>query len=91
MADQQRKVRDGLVSARQKAADALVGLRADRAKLDGERQRVAASTGPIQYLAAMAGLDTETAIRWLFPAHGPMLRSGRHRLDRSGIAARRVN
>jgi hypothetical protein len=65
MADQQRKVREGLVSARQKAADALVGLRADRAKLDGERQRVAASTGPIQYLAAMAGLDSETAIRWL--------------------------
>jgi hypothetical protein len=65
IADQQRKVREGLVSARQKAADALVGLRTDRAKLDGERQRVAASTGPIQYLAAMAGLDSETAIRWL--------------------------
>jgi hypothetical protein len=65
MADRQRKVRDGLVTAREKAADALVELRAARAKLDGERARVEASTGPIRYLAAMAGLDTEQAIRWL--------------------------
>jgi uncharacterized coiled-coil protein SlyX len=65
MADEQRKVRDGLVTARQKAAEALVELRADRAKLDGERARVEASTGPIRYLATMAGMDTEQAIRWL--------------------------
>jgi uncharacterized coiled-coil protein SlyX len=65
MADQQRKVRDGLVMARRQTADVLVELRAERAKLDGEHQRVEASTGPIRYLAAMAGMDTEQAIRLL--------------------------
>ena len=65
MADQQRRIRDGLVTAREKAADTLVELRADRAKLEGERARVEASTGPIRYLAAMVGADTETAVRWL--------------------------
>jgi hypothetical protein len=43
----------------------LVVLRAERAKLDGEQQRVEASTGPVRYLAVMAGMDTETAARWL--------------------------
>jgi hypothetical protein len=32
---------------------------------EGQRQRVEASTGPVRYLAVMAGLETEAAVRWL--------------------------
>jgi hypothetical protein len=42
-----------------------VELGIDRAKLDGERARVEALAGPVRYLATMAGMDTEQAIRWL--------------------------
>jgi len=52
-------------ASRQQASDVLVNLRTERAKLDGARQRVEASIGPVQYLAKMVGTDTETAIRWL--------------------------
>jgi hypothetical protein len=58
-------MRDALVTARQKEAEALVSLRAQRAALEGQRQRVEASTGPIRYIAIMAGVDTETAVRCL--------------------------
>jgi hypothetical protein len=49
--DQQRKTRDGLVAARAQAADALVGLRVERARLYGERrasrlQRRGCATSP---------------------------------------------
>jgi hypothetical protein len=37
----------------------------ERARLEGERARVEASTGPVRYLATMAGMDTEQAVRWL--------------------------
>jgi hypothetical protein len=40
-----------------------VELGIDRAKLDGERARVEALAGPVRYLATMAGMDTEQAIR----------------------------
>jgi hypothetical protein len=40
-------------------------LQTQRAALIGERARIAASTGPIQYLAMMTGTDPETAMRWL--------------------------
>jgi hypothetical protein len=61
----QQKVRDNLVANRQKEATALVELRGERAALDGEHQRIEAARGPIVYLAAMAGVEVETAIRWL--------------------------
>jgi hypothetical protein len=57
VADQQRKTRD-----RAQSADALVELRTKRAKLDGERQRVEASAGPVRYLATMTEMDTEEAV-----------------------------
>jgi hypothetical protein len=47
MADHQRKTRAELEVSRQRAGDILVELRADRAKLEGEGQRVEASTGPV--------------------------------------------
>lgn len=50
---------DELVANRQREAATLVELRTERANLDGERQRGEASTGPIRYIAMMAGMDTE--------------------------------
>ena len=65
IATQQRVTRDGLDAQRQAATAALVGLQTQRAALAGERFRIEASTGPIQYLAMMAGATPEAAVRWL--------------------------
>jgi hypothetical protein len=62
---QERTTRDGLDTQRQAATATLVGLQAQRAALVGERARVEASTGPIQYLAMMVGAAPEVAVRWL--------------------------
>jgi hypothetical protein len=65
IATQQRVTRDGLDNQRQAATATLVALQAQRAALAGERARIEASTGPIQYLAMMAGTAPEAAVRWL--------------------------
>jgi hypothetical protein len=65
IATQQRTTRDGLDTQRQAATATLVGLQAQRAALAGERSRIEASAGPIQYLAMMAGASPEVAVRWL--------------------------
>lgn len=65
IATQQRATRDGLDTQRQAATATLVGLQTQRAALVGERVRVEASAGPIQYLAMMTGAEPETAVRWL--------------------------
>ena len=65
IATQQRVTRDGLDTQRQAATATLVGLQAQRAALAGERVRIEASTGPIQYLALMVGTAPEDAVRWL--------------------------
>ena len=65
LADQQRKTRDALVATRQAAAATLIETRAQRAALTAEKARVEAAAGPVQYLATMAGTDSETAVRWL--------------------------
>jgi hypothetical protein len=65
IATQQRVTRDGLDAQRQAATAMLVGLQAQRAALVGERFRVEASAGPIQYLAMIAGAAPESAVRWL--------------------------
>ncbi|WFU15414.1 hypothetical protein [Bradyrhizobium sp. CB3481] len=62
---QERATRDGLDTQRQAATAALVGLQAQRAALAGERSRIEASAGPIQYLAMMVGAAPEVAVRWL--------------------------
>ncbi|WOH64810.1 hypothetical protein [Bradyrhizobium sp. BWA-3-5] len=62
---QERATRDGLDTQRQTATATLVGLQAQRAALAGERSRIEASTGPIQYLAMMVGAAPEAAVRWL--------------------------
>ena len=65
IATQQRVTRDGLDNQRQAATATLVALQGQRAALSGERARIEASTGPIQYLAMMAGTAPEDAVRWL--------------------------
>ena len=62
---QERATRDGLDTQRQAATATLVGLQSQRAALAGERSRIEASTGPIQYLAMMVGVAPEVAVRWL--------------------------
>ncbi|MCA6119253.1 hypothetical protein J6524_30900 [Bradyrhizobium sp. WSM 1738] len=62
---QERATRDGLDTQRQAATATLVELQAQRAALAGERSRIEASTGPIQYLAMMVGAAPEVAVRWL--------------------------
>lgn len=62
---QERATRDGLDMQRQAATATLVGLQAQRAALAGERSRIEASAGPIQYLAMMVGAAPEVAVRWL--------------------------
>jgi hypothetical protein len=65
IATQQRLTRDSLDTQRQAATATLVGLQAQRAALVGERTRIEASAGPIQYLAMMVGAAPEAAVRWL--------------------------
>ena len=65
IATQERATRDGLDTQRQAATATLVGLQSERAALTGERSRIEASTGPIQYLAMMVGAAPEAAVRWL--------------------------
>src|SRR5438105_7784872 len=65
IATQQRVTRDGLDTQRQAATAARVGLQTQRAALAGERSRIEASAGPIQYLAMMVGAAPEVAVRWL--------------------------
>jgi len=40
-------------------------LQAQRSAQTAERERIEAATGPIRYLAVMAGTDPETTVRWL--------------------------
>jgi hypothetical protein len=61
----QSKRRDAIAKARQEAADRLVELQGDRARLEAESRLVAAQTGPARYLAVQFGTDAETVIRWL--------------------------
>jgi hypothetical protein len=61
----QRRLREALAAAQQKETGRLVELRSERATLEAQRQRAEALNGPIQYIAAMAGVDVERAIRWL--------------------------
>jgi hypothetical protein len=61
----QRKTREALIAQRLSEAAALVDLRADRAKLEGERKRSEAANGPVVYIAAMLGIPVELALRWL--------------------------
>jgi len=59
------KQRAELAAGRQREAGVLAELQGQRAGLVAERIRVEAARGPIVFLAAIAGVDVEVAIRWL--------------------------
>jgi hypothetical protein len=61
----QRKAREALMAERLNETTVLVGLRTDRAKLEGERKRAEAANGPVVYMASMLGVPVELALRWL--------------------------
>src|SRR5258705_1812551 len=61
IATQQRATREGLDTQRQAATATLVGLQTQRATLVGERFRIEASVGPIQYFAMMVCAKPEAA------------------------------
>jgi hypothetical protein len=58
----QRRQREA-VAAAQTESDLLVAPRTGRATPEAQRQHV--ERGPIQYIATMAGVDVERAVRWL--------------------------
>jgi hypothetical protein len=62
------KQRAELAVGRQREAAVLADLQGQRAGLIAERSRVEAARGPIAFLAAIAGVDVEVAIRWLILA-----------------------
>jgi hypothetical protein len=59
------KQRAELSAGRQREAAVLADLQGQRAGLIAERSRVEAARGPIVFLAAIAAVDVEVAIRWL--------------------------
>jgi hypothetical protein len=65
LASQAGKQRADMVAGRQREAALLADLQGQRAGLVAERSRVEAARGPIVFLAAIAGVDVEVAIRWL--------------------------
>jgi len=62
------KARAELAAGRQREAAVLADLEGQRAGLITERTRVEVARGPIMFLAAIAGVDVEVAIRWLMLA-----------------------
>ncbi len=63
----QRKARAGLAGEREKAAGALVTLKAERAGVAAKGRQAETEAAPIVYVAEMLGVgtDSERAIRWL--------------------------
>jgi hypothetical protein len=45
-------------------AKVLADLKIEKAAVEGERRTVEADLGPVRYLAALIGADSETALRW---------------------------
>jgi hypothetical protein len=69
-ANQQRRLRDGLVTQRNEATQSLNELLADRTRLQVEVRRLEAEVGPIKYIADMIFEESgheqlERAVRWL--------------------------
>jgi hypothetical protein len=63
----QRKARAGLAGEREKAADALAGLKTERAGVAAKGRQAETEAAPIRYVAELLGVggDSERAIRWL--------------------------
>jgi len=68
LADQQRRVRADLATARQREAQTLAVTQIEKAKVDAQRKRAEADAGPVRYLAELIGTpasDLEHTIRLL--------------------------
>jgi hypothetical protein len=64
LADEQTRRRADLFSERQEAATKLATLQIDTAAVDGRRDELRADAGPVHYLAALAHVGDETAMRY---------------------------
>jgi len=68
IAEQKRRDRADIVAARQREAQALAGLKIEKAKIDAQRRRAEADVGPVRYLAELMGIpatDLERPVRLL--------------------------
>ena len=68
IADQKRRDRAHIVAERQHQAQALAGLKIEKAKIDAQRRRAEADVGPLRYLAELTGApatDLERPVRLL--------------------------
>ena len=68
IADQKRRERADIVAARQREAQALAGLKIDKARIDAQRRRAEADVGPVRYLAELIGTPA-TDLERPVPAH----------------------
>jgi hypothetical protein len=60
----QGPARERLVHEREAAENALVDLRIEKAKVDGDRKAVEADLGPVRYLATLLGSTDEATMRY---------------------------
>jgi hypothetical protein len=68
LAADQRKVRDQLSGQRAAVARILAELKTERAAVDGQRKVVEAELGPVRFMAALIGVDSELAMRYFILA-----------------------
>jgi hypothetical protein len=64
LANDQRKLRAGLVAEKAIQAKALAVPQVEKAGVEGQRKVAEADLGPVRYLAMLLGADSETALRW---------------------------
>jgi hypothetical protein len=64
LAERQTGRRDALVAERTRVASALTAVDVDGARVENERNELAADAGPIRYLSKLLGIDQETVLRW---------------------------
>jgi hypothetical protein len=68
IADQRRRARADIVAARQREAQALAGLKIEKARIDAQRRPAEADVGPVRYLAELIdtpATDLERPVRLL--------------------------
>ncbi len=67
LSETQRRNREALAGERQREAQALAGLKAERAALGAKGRQIETEAAPIRYVAELVGADadSERAIRWL--------------------------
>ncbi len=63
LAGDQRRTRSELAAERIREGRALATLQIEKAAVDGDRRKVEADLGPVRYLAALLGADSEAVLR----------------------------